>query len=187
MKSEYLKELKKNIYISGFMASGKSTLGKMLADYTGFNFIDLDEVIEEREGKSIVEIFETEGESYFREKERKYLMEFPGTFHGVISLGGGALQDQQVVDRLKEDGILIFVDTPLEQIVDRVYRKKHRPILYDENSEIKSKEALFEELKTLYSNRIQYYKQAQVSLDTTTFTSTNTLAKAAIEKLNEHV
>lgn len=187
MKSEYLKDLNQNIYISGFMASGKSTLGKMIAQYLGLDFIDLDDVIEQREGKSIVEIFETEGEAYFREKERKYLMEFPGSFHGVISLGGGALQDQQVVDRLKADGILLFVDTPLERIVDRVYRKKHRPILYDEKGEIKSKEALFEELKTLYLNRIQYYKQAQVSLDTTIFTSNNKLAKAAIEKLNEHV
>lgn len=187
MSEVSLKELETNIYISGFMASGKSTIGKKIAALSGLNFIDLDKVIEERESMSIVSIFDTYGEAYFREKERQYLMEFPGTFHGVISLGGGALQDQQVVDTLKEDGILVFIDTPLPRVVERVYDKKHRPILYDEEGKIKTKEALFEELKLLYLSRINYYKQAQVSLDTTKFTSSNMTAKAAIEKIKGHV
>lgn len=178
---------KGSIYLCGFMASGKSTLGKALAELLGWDFRDLDTVIEDKEGMSINEIFKEEGEDYFREKEWEYLLYLTREFKGIVSLGGGALQNQRIVDHLKVHGLLIFVDTPLEKIVDRVYESDERPILYDENGKIKSKETLFKELKTLYSGRIDLYKQAQITLNTSLFTSVQEMAEAAKGKILRHV
>ncbi|SMO54378.1 shikimate kinase [Gracilimonas mengyeensis] len=177
----------KTIFLSGFMASGKSTLGKVLAQKLECPFLDLDDVIEEREGKEIREIFDKEGEPYFRQKEREYLLELAKDFEGVLSLGGGASQDQGIIEKLKAEGILIFLDTPMEQIVERVLNSNERPILFDENGKRKTKEALFAELKALYSDREKFYKQAPLCIDTTAFSSVEEMAEATIDKINRHV
>lgn len=187
MSSAKLENVKGNIFICGFMASGKSTLGKNLSEQIDWPYCDLDDVIEEREGKTIRDIFAEYGESYFREKEREYLAELSKNFHGVISLGGGALQNQQIVDQVKQHGLLLFVDTPLEQITQRVLSNTERPILFDDKGKIKSKETLFTELKTLYLGRKKYYKQAQVSIQTPLFPSVQEMTDAAIEKIKRHV
>jgi shikimate kinase len=77
------------IFLVGFMCSGKSTVGKLLADKLGYTFWDIDQVIEEREGKSIEEIFRDEGEEYFRSLERSVLEEFLEKERVVVSTGGG--------------------------------------------------------------------------------------------------
>lgn len=176
-----------SIYLCGFMASGKSTLGQTLAEKMGWEFRDLDAVIEEGEGKSIKAIFADEGEAYFRELEREYLFDLTRTFKGVVSLGGGALHGQKVVDHLKLKGLLVFVDTPLHEIVERVHSGNERPILFDEDGEIKSKETLKEELKTLYSKRERLYKQAQITIKTAVFTSIEEMANEAIQTITRHV
>lgn len=182
-----LNDFKGNIYISGFMASGKSTLGAYLAEKLQMKFMDLDRVIEKNENKSIKEIFENEGEKYFRKIEQEYLLELSKSFQGVIALGGGALQNQKVIDHLKSHGILIFLDTPLQESVERIYHSNERPILFTKDGKIKTKQALFEELKTLYSQRLNLYKQAQVSIKTHLFSTTEAIAEVAIKKLNQHV
>ncbi len=187
MSSITLETVKKNIFICGFMASGKSTLGKNLAEKIDWPYRDLDNEIEEREGKTIRDIFNEYGESYFRKKERKYLVDLSNNFHGVISLGGGALQNQQIVDQVKQHGLLLFIDTPLEQITQRVLSSTERPILFDDKGKIKSKETLFTELKTLYLEREKYYKQAQVSIYTPLFPNVQEMTDAAIEKIKKHV
>lgn len=176
----------KPVFISGFMASGKTTLGRTLAQKLDIPFQDLDAVIEKREGCSINKIFNTEGENYFRQKEREYLQERLRNGSGVLSLGGGALQDQQLTDHVKNNGILIFVDTPLETIVERVRNSTERPILYDENGEIKSKEALFKELKALYLGREKFYMQASVRIYTPSYPSVEAMADDTIEKIKQY-
>ena len=187
MRSNRLERFKGNIYICGFMASGKSTLGKFLADRMEWDYRDLDKVIEEGENMSINKIFRDEGEDYFRKKEQEYLIELSGRFKGIISLGGGALQNQHIVDHLKVSGLLIFVDTPLDTIVERVMESDHRPILFDDKGEIKSKETLFTELKALYSEREKFYKQAQIKLDSSLYPKKEQMIKAAIDKITRHV
>ncbi|MEX0843761.1 MAG: shikimate kinase [Balneolaceae bacterium] len=182
-----LEKFKGSIFVCGFMASGKSTVGKEIAKKLKWDFRDLDTEIEQREGKKIRDIFNEEGEKYFREKEREYLMELSKEFRGILSLGGGALQDQYVVDQLKMNGLLLFIDAPLDEIVERVYRSNNRPILFDKAGKIKSKETLFKELKALYSARIKFYKQAQVSIKTPLFTSVDEMTEAAIEKISRYV
>lgn len=187
MNPRRLENFKGSIFVCGFMASGKSTLGRELAAKLGWPYCDLDNVIEEREQKSIRTIFEEFGEEYFRKKERAYLTELSKTFRGIISLGGGALQNQQVVDHLKLHGLLLYVDTPLEQIVERVRNSTERPILFDKQGKIKNKETLFAELKTLYLGREKFYRQAQISIQTPLFPSVQEMTDAAINKIKRHV
>lgn len=187
MNSYRLGKFEGSIFVCGFMASGKSTLGEKIARKLEWDFLDLDQVIEEREGKSINQIFRENGEPYFRKKEWEYLLDLTRTFKGVVSLGGGALHDQKVVDHLKVSGLLVFVETPFEEIIERVRNNHERPILFNEGGEIKSKETLKEELKTLYSSREGLYKQAQISINTSIFTSIEEMAEKAIEKITRHV
>lgn len=186
MNTERVKKFNGSIFISGFMASGKSTIGQEIAKELEMPFTDLDAVIVEKEGKSINQIFSEDGEAYFREKEWQYLLELTQTQKGVISLGGGALQNQRIVDHLKIYGILVFIDTPFDEIVNRVARNDKRPILWDEDGKIKSKQTLYDELKTLYLGREKYYKQAQVSVNTSSL-SVVEAAQKAIKKISRHV
>lgn len=187
MNSYRLERFKDSIYVCGFMASGKSTLGKALAKKLEREFRDLDEILVKSEGQSINEIFSEKGEAYFRKKEWEYLLELTRHFKGVVSLGGGALQKQRIVDHLKVNGLLVYLDTPMGEIVDRVMSSDERPILFDKNGKIKSRETLFTELKTLYSERKSFYNQAQITINTTLYSSVDEITEAAIEKIARHV
>lgn len=175
------------IFICGFMGTGKSTIGKGLAEKLDRHFIDLDKLIERNEGRTIKSIFENEGESYFRMKEWEYLLDLTKGFKGVIALGGGALHNQQVVDHLKLHGLIVFIDTPMEVIVDRVMRNKKRPIVLDKHGKIKSRETLFTELKSLYSTREALYEQAQVKIRTDGHGKKEAVVSELITKLSRHV
>lgn len=187
MTPELNQTLKGSIYLCGFMASGKSKLGKALASKLDLEFRDLDTEIVEREQRSIREIFEEQGEASFRRIEWECLLELTRSFTGVVALGGGSLQNQQIVDHLKVHGLLIFLETPLEVITERVSRNTRRPFLYDEKGNIKSRETLFKQLKSLYSERISFYKQAQITLDTSLFSSVEEKTDEVIKKIKRHV
>lgn len=187
MKKDEMERFTGNIYLCGFMASGKSTLGRVLALKGDRNFCDLDEVIVEREGMSIREIFEKKGGPYFRNKEREYLLDLAESFSGIISLGGGALHNQEVVDLLKQSGLLVFVDTPMEVITNRVFNSDERPILFKKDGKIKMKETLFTELKALYLGRENFYKQAHIHIQTQLYPSVEEMAEALIAKISRHV
>lgn len=182
-----LKYYDQSIYITGFMASGKTTLAKALAAELNMEHKDLDFVIEEREGKSIKAMFDENGEPYFREKEKESLIDLSHNFKGVVSLGGGALQDQMTVDHLKVNGLLIYIETPLDDIIERVKNSSERPILYNDEGKIKSDATLKSELKTLYLNRLNYYEQAQIKIDSSKYGSKKEMVKAAIGKIKRHV
>ena len=186
--NEYrLKKFEGSIYLCGFMATGKSSVGKHLAELLDKPFKDLDRVIVEKEGKSIRKIFGEHGEEYFREKEWKYLLELTRTFKGVVALGGGALHNQHVIDHLKVNGLLIFIKTPLELIVERVLRNTKRPMALDEDGKLKSRETLFTELKTLYSSREPLYEQAQITLEGQKGSLKQDQAKKLVEKIKRYV
>lgn len=185
--SDRLNSYDQSIYVTGFMASGKSTLAKAAAKELSLPHIDLDQEIERREGMTIQEMFDKRGESYFRIKEYETLIDLLENFKGIVSLGGGTLQDQKVVDQLKANGILLYVETPLELMVQRVKNNAERPILYDGDGKIKSEAALKTELKALYSNRLRFYEQAHITLDTSKFETKAELVKAAIYKIKRHV
>ncbi|MDZ7718898.1 MAG: shikimate kinase [Balneolaceae bacterium] len=147
------------VFLCGMMGSGKSTIGKKLAGKLDLPFTDLDTVIEESEGMTIPEIFEQKGESGFREIERKQLIQLAGGMEGVLALGGGSLQNQQIVDHLKIYGWLIFIDTSMDEILNRLSDPSGRPMLESSNELAKRIDSLFDE-------RMQYYEQAHFSVQT---------------------
>ena len=186
--NEYrLKNYKGSFFICGFMGAGKSTIGKLLAKELALPFRDLDTYIEEKENCQVSEIFQNKGEEYFRAKEWEYLLELTRNFVGVISLGGGALQNQQIVDHLKLHGLLILIDLPLEVIVSRIRKNKKRPIVIDKDGELKTEQKLLNELKVLYSTRLEFYKQAQIKLITNGTEDSQNLIPVLINKIKKHV
>lgn len=182
-----LKRFDESFYLCGFMGAGKSAIGSLLAKKLELPFHDLDKYLVLKEGKTIPEIFKEEGEEYFREKEWEYLIDLTRSFKGVVALGGGALQNQHIVDHLKINGLLIYLDTPLEVILDRVLKNPKRPIVRNTAGEIKSRETLKIELETLYSSRIEFYKQAEVKLITSGKEKKELVVNRLIDKIKKHV
>jgi len=88
---ESLSRKKDRIYLTGFMGSGKSTVGSILANTLGYGFVDIDQGIEQAEGKTVSEIFREKGEEYFRNLEQSLLLRVSALPHTVISLGGGTV------------------------------------------------------------------------------------------------
>ena len=97
------------VYLTGFMTSGKSTIGPILANVLGWEFKDLDRVIEEHENKTVVEIFETNGEEYFRNLEYKFLIEFSNERKLILSLGGGTIAFDRNLKLLKDSGKIVYL------------------------------------------------------------------------------
>ena len=187
MNEHRLKDFIGSFYITGFMGAGKSAIGSRLAQKLQLPFHDLDKYISNREEACIPDIFERYGEQYFREKEKEYLLELTNSFKGVISLGGGALQNQHVVDHLKIHGLLIFIEAPLGEVLDRVLGNPKRPIVRNAEGEIKSRETLKIELETLYSSRIEFYKQAEVKIINSGSDSKEIVVDRLIDKIKKHV
>ncbi|MEP7352479.1 MAG: shikimate kinase [Acidobacteriota bacterium] len=146
------------IYLVGFMGSGKSTVGRALADELGWKFVDLDEEIERREATAISKIFETRGEPEFREIETKVLREQvraveTGRPH-VIALGGGTFQREVNVDLLVNHGVTIWLDCPLDRIEERLAGFTHRPLARDP-----------QKLRELFDARRSGYAHADYRVD----------------------
>ena len=118
-------------FIVGYMASGKSTFGKELAKDKGLPFLDLDECVESREGRSISEIFAKEGEEYFRKREREILHEICNEADEfVLATGGGTPCFFDNMDYMNQAGTTVFLNTSPLVIVDRLKRQRaDRPLL----------------------------------------------------------
>ncbi len=117
-----------NIFLVGPMGSGKSSLGKKLAKSLDKKFIDTDKEIEKKENKTINEIFENEGEKYFREKEKEFLINIPNNLNMIIATGGGIVTDQENREKLKENRV-IFLNASVERQSKRTSRSDKRPLL----------------------------------------------------------
>ena len=118
-----------NIVLCGFMGCGKSTIGKLVAKKTQREFIDLDSFIEEKQGLSIREIFETYGEDYFRNCETDAINELVNKNDVVLALGGGAVLKNKNVELLKSSGKIIFLDVTANTVFSRLKNDTSRPLL----------------------------------------------------------
>lgn len=182
-----ISNLPERIFLCGFMAAGKSAIGKKLAKELELPFLDLDDKIEEEAGQSIFKIFEESGESAFRVAERRALLKVIREFDGVISLGGGSLQNQHMVDHVKLNGLLIFIETPISIILDRISQDKNRPLLLDEQGNPKSRKQLENELTALYKERLPLYEQAVIQIDNDGRRSVEDIADNLLKKIRNHV
>jgi shikimate kinase len=146
------------IYLVGFMGCGKSTVGRALADEIGWSFVDLDEVIERRQGVSIASIFDTQGEAAFREMECATLREHVRSAQmgrpQVISLGGGAFIDDANCELAINNGVTVWLDCPFSTIERRVAGTRQRPLARDP-----------EQLKALFEARREGYSRADFRIE----------------------
>lgn len=118
-----------DLVFCGFMGAGKSKLGRLAAAELQVDFMDLDHVLVEQEGRTISEIFETDGEAAFRVMESRYLEACLALHNRILSLGGGALADRERVERIKSANILVWIDPPFEAILQRVIGDERRPLV----------------------------------------------------------
>lgn len=136
-----VKRGRENIVLTGMPASGKSTVGKLLADSMERDFFDTDAIIEENEGMSIPDIFQKYGEKYFRDAERRAISVIAKSTSAVISTGGGAILSKENISALKQNGRIYFIDRPKEKLIptsDRPLAKDREDIMkrYNERYEI---------------------------------------------------
>jgi shikimate kinase len=118
-----------NIVLTGFMGTGKSSVGRRLARRLAWPFVDLDTLLEERAGRSIRQIFETEGEAHFRALESDLCRETAAWPHHVIATGGGALVNSANLAYYQGQSLLICLDCEPEVLWQRLARSTNRPLL----------------------------------------------------------
>jgi len=148
------------IVLIGFMASGKTTVGRALSAIIGGTFVDTDTEVERREGMPIPEIFERKGESLFRRLETRVLRELMGsdiTGHLIIATGGGLPCTGDNISFMNSRGITVYLRSSIDEIMARVGRIRERPVF----QRTPNREGLVELLR----KREQFYTQAQVIVE----------------------
>jgi shikimate kinase len=138
-----------NIILIGPMGSGKSTIGQLLAQRLNRKFMDCDHYIEEKTGVDIARIFDIEGEDGFRQRETRALQELTSMQNLVLATGGGAVIREENREILRQSGFIIFLDTSVDQQLERLKHDKKRPLLQTENPRQRL-ETLLHERKPLY-------------------------------------
>ena len=148
------------------MTSGKSTIGPILANVLGWDFYDLDKVIQEKKDMTIVEIFETHGEDYFRRIEEETLKSISEGEKVVVALGGGTLTSSKNLETIKNSGILVYLRVTPEILYKRLKNKIDRPLFKDLVLGEKSEEEFISKIEKLLESREVYYNQADLIINT---------------------
>jgi shikimate kinase len=142
------------IYLVGFMAAGKTTVARMLAERLGWRAEDIDELIEARERRTVAEIFARNGEPYFRSIERDILRLLLPLRHCVVATGGGTFMDPDNRAAINVDGVSVWLDVPLEELVARMPADGRRPLAADRA-----------QMERLFAARQVAYANAQLRVD----------------------
>jgi shikimate kinase len=154
------------IYLTGFMGSGKSTIGPILANTLGYEFADVDRVVEKSEGRTVSEIFREMGEAYFRGKELQSLLALSVRPRTVISLGGGTLVQAEAFRVIRSTGILVYLKMSPEEVMRRLQHRTDRPLLLDAEGERLPEDELRARIERLYAERSPLYEAADVVVAT---------------------
>lgn len=121
--------MKSLIVLAGMMGCGKSTVGEILSNKIGYEFIDIDKQIEKSENMSVTNIFNEYGEKYFRKIEKLKIFEYVNRKNIVMALGGGGFEDEETRQILKQHGVVIYLKATPECIFQRIKSEIHRPLL----------------------------------------------------------
>jgi shikimate kinase len=154
------------VYLTGFMGSGKSTIGPILANTLGWSFVDLDRAVEISAGRTVNEIFQSSGEPAFRELERQILLETGTTRHAIIALGGGTIAEEQNFHFVVRSGILVYLKIPPDMLFARLRRKTNRPMLGGDGMTRLDEPALRSKVAELHRVREPFYSMADVVVET---------------------
>ncbi|MDD4953465.1 MAG: shikimate kinase [Candidatus Omnitrophica bacterium] len=158
-----------NIYLVGFMAAGKTSVGRELAKKKKWQFADLDDLIELREKRSITDIFATSGEPYFRRVEKQVLRDACKEKNFVFACGGGIVIDEENIKIMKESGTLICLSASPEAILRRARGCTHRPLLNVKDPK--------DQIELLLKLRAPYYAQADKTINTSKLSVNQVVAK----------
>ncbi len=142
------------IYLVGFMAAGKTTVARALAERLGWRAEDIDELIEARERRTVADIFVRNGEPYFRTLEREILRLLLPMRHVVVATGGGTFMDPDNRAAITMDGVSVWLDVPLDQLVGRLPADGRRPLAADRA-----------QMERLFALRQVAYANAQIRID----------------------
>ena len=151
-----------NIYLVGFMGTGKTVVGKSVARQLKQEFFDLDFLIEEKQKRKIAQIFAQDGEAYFRSLEKQILKDISRKRNVVVSCGGGIVKDLENIQIMKKTGVIICLSARPEVILARTKGYTHRPLL---NVDDPTKR-----IEELLKMRAPFYAQADYSIDTSDLT-----------------
>lgn len=141
-----------NLYLVGFMGTGKTTVGRALAQRLGFQLLDSDQEIERSQGRTIPTIFAEEGEAAFRVLERQFIETGHPSERCIVACGGGLVVQPGMLDLLKSKGVVVCLHASLETILKRTQGNKNRPLLNVEDP--------MERLRTLYAAREAVYRNS---------------------------
>ena len=147
-----------NIALIGFMGTGKTSVGRLVAEQLHFDYLDTDDMIQSATGKTIADIFSRDGEAVFRALEEKVVGELASRVKTVIATGGGLPVNPNNLASLRMHALVVSLWSSPEKIWERVRHQSHRPLLHDENPPAKIRELL--------AAREPFYKQADVLLNT---------------------
>ena len=155
------------IYLVGFMAAGKSSLATALARRLDWPVQDIDELIERRERRTVASIFAREGEPYFRQLESQVLHDLVPQRHVIVATGGGTFVDADNRVLINADGLSVWLDAPLQELLDRIPADGRRPLAADRA-----------QMERLYEARRAAYQHAHLRLDA---------SRASVEALAEQL
>ena len=142
------------IYLVGFMAAGKSTVARALAERLRWRAEDIDELIEARERRPVADIFQKQGEQYFRAVEREILKLVLPLRHAVVATGGGTFMDPENRAAINMDGVSVWLDVPFEELLARIPVDGRRPLAADRVS-----------MERLFAIRVAAYASASIRVE----------------------
>ena len=144
-----------NIYLIGFMGTGKSTIASAFSEMQKMKIVEMDDVISEKAGMSIKSIFSEYGEEYFRNLETKLLKEIVQMENVIVSCGGGVVLRQENISMMKDTGTIVHLSAKPEEILRRVKNDNKRPLLQGSKN-VESKESLMKTRNTSYENAADF-------------------------------
>ena len=149
------------IFLTGFMGTGKSKIGHLLARRLQRNFVDTDQLIEARAGRTISQIFASQGEEAFRRVEHECVVEAAARKGVVVALGGGAITQERIREVIRKAGVLVCLEASVETIFARVSRREDRPLLAGLSQDEKR-----QKIRRLLAEGKPFYDRADIKIQT---------------------
>ena len=172
-----------NIILIGFRGAGKTTIGRMIAQRLNKKFVDADEYLERKEGKTVKDIFAEGGEKLFREIETRIIAELCQLDNRVVATGGGAILREENVRALKKSGIVILLDAD----INTIYKRIHKNAATEQRRPSLTSKSAYEEIEYLLEYRRPLYDKAADFVISTASMSATDAANKIVTFLHNHV